>query len=171
VVPFLIRYTVEKPASLDARNWRAVLVRAWEELGRYLYARLFRSQKKFSRIGAQEYNYAQRGRTYQNKKNLRGLPPLVWSGTTRAAILSCRDVQATSKGMRLTLRGLPFYVNTPNMRNTIFKDQELTALSNGDDREATAFLDAAIERGINRIESSAKREEFLESTAGYSPDY
>lgn len=69
----------------------------------------------FESFAVQKYGYKKRSRRYQKRKDARGLPPLVWTGATRAVVKSSRQITKTQKGAKLILR-LPFKGGTGRVR-------------------------------------------------------
>ena len=134
--------------GLKARDWRQVLISAWEAVGKYWHDVIM--PKHFTVAGGHEYRYAKRTKEYMERKGMvkHHQRPLVWSGDTESEARTLLDVRAKAMEARVVLH-LPRYVYQYRKKSTDpDKAGELQALSDADGRELARVLDAGIQAAV-----------------------
>ena len=152
----VFRISVNKPKILSAKVWRAILRRGFLKLGKFLYREMF--PRKFTTGAWSEYHYAPRTKRYMIVKGAykQHQDPLVWSGDTKRAVMSVRDIRETSRSATIVLRGLPPYIKQIPKPMSPHMEAELTKISRDDRDKGVAFLDRQLTREIQKEQNAAQ---------------
>ncbi len=145
----VIKFTVTKPRILKRKTWTKILKRSWWEVGRFWHR--MRKNRRFKRIQQDENDQFARNKGYVVKKGAvkKHQRPRDWSGTTRKAMDSIRDLRSTSQGVRIHLRSVPFYVKSDPRLAT-----EMGMISENDKGVLVKFMDSSLTRNIRKEQRS-----------------
>jgi hypothetical protein len=125
------------PEGVSARAMDRIAKQLHYELGEMWHREFL--PRHFEPGAANRYKYKRRGRKYEEQKERKGLPPLVWTGTLRDLMLSHHVTRPYPTRFSVTMYGPRYAGMRPFKRNAPNLGEEITRMLGTEQKEMMRF--------------------------------